>query len=189
MLELIAKSPASAPPVIANVSVSAGTSSSVAVTVVTAVVFSATLTAAVAPPPSLVITGASLASVIVTLIVLHVVQSVAIVDCDLNFIDAIQVGIGWRFKILAADQSQHAGAGIDREIGRVGAAGDRVSQRVGWQVGICCRHRGDCRRVFGHIDCGRCAAAVAGNRGRFIDIGDRDTDRLGRRSNRCHRRP
>lgn len=43
------------------VNVCAGTSLSVAVTVVTAVEFSATLTEVVAPPPLLVITGAELA--------------------------------------------------------------------------------------------------------------------------------
>mgnify|MGYP003694582959 CR=1 FL=1 len=41
-------------------------STSVAVTVVTAVVFSATLSAALTPPPSLVISGASLTAVTVT---------------------------------------------------------------------------------------------------------------------------
>ncbi len=48
---------ASAPPLIEKVSVCAGKSASVAVTVVTAVVFSATLTEAVAPPPLDVISG------------------------------------------------------------------------------------------------------------------------------------
>ena len=51
------------------VSVCAGRSASVAATVVTAVPFSATLTVALAPPPSLVITGLlSLTDVTVTAI-------------------------------------------------------------------------------------------------------------------------
>ena len=55
----IEKRAASAPPAIEKVSDGAGVSGSVATTVVTAVSFSATLTAADAPPPSLVITGGS----------------------------------------------------------------------------------------------------------------------------------
>ena len=51
---------ASAPPSIAYVSVCAGASASVAVTVVTAETFSATEIAAVALPPLLVMTGARL---------------------------------------------------------------------------------------------------------------------------------
>ena len=57
----IEKSPWSSPPVMEKVTVSA--SGSVAVTVVTAVWFSAALTAAVAPPPSEVMTGGSFPSV------------------------------------------------------------------------------------------------------------------------------
>ncbi len=60
---------ASAPPEIEYVSVCAGTSASVAFTSVTAVWFSAALTAAAAPPPSLVITGASFTCVTVTVAV------------------------------------------------------------------------------------------------------------------------
>ena len=59
----IAKRAASAPPVMLNVSVCAGRSGSVAVTVVTRVVFSTTLRVAMLPPPSLVRTGASLVGV------------------------------------------------------------------------------------------------------------------------------
>ena len=60
---------ASAPPLMLYVSVCAGRSASVAVTFVTAVEFSATLTAAVAPAPSLVMTGAlSLVALTVTAI-------------------------------------------------------------------------------------------------------------------------
>ena len=54
---------ASTPPLLLNVRVSAGTSASVAVTVVTAVSFSATSMAAVSPPKLLVITGTALAVV------------------------------------------------------------------------------------------------------------------------------
>ncbi len=62
---LIVNFAASAPPLIEYVS--DGPSTSVAVTVVTAVLFSATFRPALAPPPSLVITGAtSLTSVTVT---------------------------------------------------------------------------------------------------------------------------
>ena len=69
MLALIVNLAASAPPMIEYVSVCAGRSASVAVTVVTAVVFSATLTAALAPPPLLVMTGVlSLTGVTVTAI-------------------------------------------------------------------------------------------------------------------------
>ena len=57
---LMANFAASVPPSIAYVSVCAGVSASVAVTVVTAVAFSATEIAAVAPPPLLVMTGATL---------------------------------------------------------------------------------------------------------------------------------
>ena len=55
---LIENFAASAPPLIEYVSVGAGRSASVAVTVVTAVVFSATLIDALAPAPLLVMTGA-----------------------------------------------------------------------------------------------------------------------------------
>jgi len=69
-LELpIVNSESSAPPVMLNVSVWAGKSSSSAVTVVTDVWFSSTLTSAVAPPPSEVITGASFTSSTVTVMV------------------------------------------------------------------------------------------------------------------------
>ena len=63
---LIVKSPASAPPTIEYVG--APPSMSVEVTVVTAVWFSAALTAAVAPPPFDVMTGASLTLVTLTAI-------------------------------------------------------------------------------------------------------------------------
>ena len=67
VLALIANFAASAPPTIEKVSVDVGKSASVAVTVVTAVLFSATLTAAVAPPPLLVMAGGlSLTGVTVT---------------------------------------------------------------------------------------------------------------------------
>ena len=58
---------ASAPPTMLKVTI-APASGSVAVTVVTAVVFSATEAAAVAPPPSDVMTGGSLTLVTVTAI-------------------------------------------------------------------------------------------------------------------------
>ena len=54
---LMEKKPASVPPVIEKVSVSPGRSASDAVAVATAVVFSATLIDADAPPPLLVMTG------------------------------------------------------------------------------------------------------------------------------------
>ena len=57
MLTLIANSAASAPPLIEKIG--AAPSTSFDVTVVTAVWFSAAFTDAVAPPPLLVITGAS----------------------------------------------------------------------------------------------------------------------------------
>ena len=63
----IANIAASAPPLMLKVSVDAA-SGSVAVTVVTAVVFSAIDTAAAAPPPLEVMTGASLTLVTVTAI-------------------------------------------------------------------------------------------------------------------------
>jgi hypothetical protein len=69
---LIANFAASAPPLIEYVSVSPGRSASVAVTVVTAVTFSATLTAALAPPPFDEMTGAK------SLIGLTVIVTVAV---------------------------------------------------------------------------------------------------------------
>ena len=69
VVPLIENFPESAPPLIEYVSVSPGRSASVAVTVVTAVEFSATLRAALAPPPSEVIVGVlSLTAVTVTAI-------------------------------------------------------------------------------------------------------------------------
>ena len=67
VLVSMTKRAASAPPTIEYVSVCAGRSASLAATVVMIVEFSATLIAAVAPPPLLVITGAlSLTGVTVT---------------------------------------------------------------------------------------------------------------------------
>src|SRR3954469_21828466 len=67
VLELIVNLLASAPPAI-EYACAAPASGSVAVTVVTVAVFSATLTAAVAPPPFDVIAGGSLTLVTVTAI-------------------------------------------------------------------------------------------------------------------------
>ena len=60
---LIVNRAASAPPTIEYVSAGAGRSASLAATVVIAAVFSAMLTLALAPPPLLVITGASLTGI------------------------------------------------------------------------------------------------------------------------------
>ena len=85
-------------------------------TVVTAVVFSATLTAAVAPPPSLVITGLlSLTAVTVTAIACVSVKR-AVADLHDHVVDVVGARVGRRFVVRRGDEAQRAGAGVDREL-------------------------------------------------------------------------
>ena len=74
---------------------------------------------------------------------------------------------------------EHAGRGVDRELGRVRAARDRVGQRRAG-IGVGRRHRGDGGRVLRDGDRSRGAAAVRGDRRRIVvDVGDGDGDVLG----------
>ena len=75
-------------------------SGSVAVTVVTAVAFSASVIAAVAPPPFEVMTGASLTLVTVTARAWVSVGAVG--DLHGHVVDVVAAGIGRRFEIGAA---------------------------------------------------------------------------------------
>jgi hypothetical protein len=90
------------------------------VTVVTAVVFSATL--AVAP---LVIDGASLTLVTVTAIAC-VARERPVGDLHLHVVDVVRVRVGRRLVVRRRDEAQRPGARVDREARRVGAADDRV---------------------------------------------------------------
>ena len=95
---------------------------------VTAVLFSATLTVAVAPPPFEVMTGASFALVTVTAIAC-VSASVPSRHLHDDVVDVVGAGIGRRLEVRRRDEAQRAGRALMVNLRRVGAAADRIGQR------------------------------------------------------------
>ncbi len=101
----------------------------------------------------------------------------AVAGRDRDFVDVVVVGIGRRLVIGRGDESERAGLRIDREQRGVGAAGDGVERGVAFGVG---RHDSSHRGgILGHRDRGGRAAAVRGDRGRFVGIGEGDRQGLG----------
>ena len=89
---------------------------------VTAVAFSATLTAAVAPPPFEVMTGA-LSLTLVTVTAMSWVSVIgAVGDLHLDVVDIVAAGVGRGLEVGSRDEAQRAGRGVDGELGGVGAA-------------------------------------------------------------------
>ena len=82
---------------------------SVAVTVVTAVVFSATLTQAVAPPPFEVMTGALSLTLVTVTAMAWVSVSGAVGDLDGDVVDIVAAGIGRALGVGRGDEGQRAG--------------------------------------------------------------------------------
>ena len=157
-------------------------------TVVTAVAFSATLTAA---------RGAAAVRGDDRRVVVDVgdrdrdglgVGQGAVGDLHRDVVDVVAAGIGRGLEVGGRDEGQHAGAGVDRELGGIGAADDRIGQgRAG--IGVGRGDRGDRGGVLGDVDRRGGAAAVRGDdRGVVVDVGDRDGDGLGVGA-ACRRRP
>ncbi len=102
----------------------------------------------------------------------------AVGHLHLHVVDVVGAGIGRDFGVGCGDEGQHAGGGIDGELGGVGAARDRISQdSAGVRVGR--RNRRDGRRVLRDVDgCGGTAAVRRDRRGIVVDAGDGDGDVL-----------
>ncbi|MEZ5728589.1 MAG: hypothetical protein R3E48_11595 [Burkholderiaceae bacterium] len=148
---------------------------------VTAVVFSATLSAADAPPPSEVMTGAlSLTGSHRHADGLGVGAARAIVGLDRDVVDVVGASIGRRFIVRGGQEAQRAGHAVNGEQRGIGAADDAVVHRLRRQVGVGGDHGGHGGGVLGDVDrCTRAAAVRGDDRVVVVDRGDRDADRLG----------
>jgi hypothetical protein len=83
------------------------------------VVFSATLAVALLVIGVLSFTGVTVRNGLVLL-------SVPSLTCTVTSVDVVAAGVGGRPEVRRGDEAQGAGAGVDRELGRIGATDDAV---------------------------------------------------------------
>ncbi|MEZ5728590.1 MAG: hypothetical protein R3E48_11600 [Burkholderiaceae bacterium] len=147
---------------------------------VTAVVFSVTLTEAVAPPHRsddrivVVDRGDRHADR------LGVGAAEPVVGLDGDVVDVVGASIGRRFIVRGGQEAQRPGNAIDGEQRRVRTPNDAVVHRLRGQVGVGGRDGGHGRGVLGHVERGRSAAAVrSDDRVVVVDRRDRHADGLG----------
>ncbi len=104
-----------------------------------------------------------------------------IADLNLYGVDIVQVIISWTFVIRRVDESQVSTA-VDCKVVLVRPADDRIRHRITRHVGIANGDLGHERHGFIHVDAGRCATTIAGDRDSVVvDRVQRDTERTGRR--------
>ena len=105
----------------------------------------------------------------------------AVADLHAEVVNVVAAGVARGFEIRCADEAEHAGRGVDAELGGVDAAADRIGQRAA-DIGIGRGDAGDDAVVLSHADRRAGAAAVArddrwvGVRGRDIGITLADAD-------------
>ena len=96
----------------------------------------------------------------------------AVADLHGHVVDVVSAHIGRRFEVRRDGERERAARG-DREPCRVGAADDRVGERGS---GV---HVGRGRRLSGQLVLGNAHGRAGGEHRRFVDVRDRDGDRLG----------
>ena len=96
-----------------------------------------------------------------------------VVGRDLDLVDVIHIGVVRILVIRCNLEGQHAGGGVDRELGIVRSAGDLVRKRLGGQVLVRGRHRQGGRLVLWNA-----GSRQRHDKRRIVDVGDGDRDVL-----------
>ena len=104
----------------------------------------------------------------------------AVVDPDLDLVDAVCVGVGRGLEIRGRVEAQHAGVGVDAEQRRIAAAGQAEGGRVA-RIHVRGRDGGHPGLVLRRVHRRRRPPAVGVDHRHIVDVGHVDRKVLGRR--------
>ena len=104
----------------------------------------------------------------------------AVVDPDLDLVDAVCVGVGRGLEIRGRVEAQHAGVGVDAEQRRIAAAGQAEGGRVA-RIHVRGRDGGHPGLVLRRVQRRRRPPAVGVDHRYIVDVGHVDRKVLGRR--------